>query len=160
MDCIYMTPLHCPFALSLFWWLEPLGNVSGWASTFKSLGPSSTTTGSFWTAGADNCSFLGTLLWPSHLLWHFLHRVPVLLDLRESSTMTNSNSPLPSQGSAILVAWALWSLSSQLAMVGLLWRETLCWMMLLRQFLSDLIFVKKKLSGCRFWAESNHWQCL
>ena len=75
MDCIYMTPLHCPFALSLFWWLEPLGNVSGWASMFKSLGPSSTTTGSFWTAGADNCSFLGTLLWPSHLLWHFLHRV-------------------------------------------------------------------------------------
>ena len=43
MDCIYMTPLHCPFALSLFWWLEPLGNVSGWASMFKSLGPSSTT---------------------------------------------------------------------------------------------------------------------
>ena len=75
MDCIYMTPLHCPFALSIFWWLEPLGNVSGWASMFKSLGPSSTTTGSFWTAGADNCSFLGTLLWPSHLLWHFLHRV-------------------------------------------------------------------------------------
>ena len=59
----------------ILWWPEPLGNVSGWASMFKSLGPSSTTTGSFWTAGADNCSFLGTLLWPSHLLWHFLHRV-------------------------------------------------------------------------------------
>ena len=38
-----MTPLHCLFALSLFWWPEPLGNVSGWASMFKSLGPSSTT---------------------------------------------------------------------------------------------------------------------
>ena len=27
MDCIYMTPLHCLFALSLFWWPEPLGNI-------------------------------------------------------------------------------------------------------------------------------------
>jgi len=43
MDCIYMTPLHCLFALSLFWWPEPLGNVSGWVSIFKSLGLSSTT---------------------------------------------------------------------------------------------------------------------
>ena len=43
MDCIYMTPLHCLFALSLFWWPEPLENVSGWVSIFKSLGPSNTT---------------------------------------------------------------------------------------------------------------------
>ena len=27
--------------------------------------------------GADNCSLTGTLLWPAHLVCHFLHRVPV-----------------------------------------------------------------------------------
>ena len=30
MDCIYMTPLHCLFALSFFWRPEPLRNISGW----------------------------------------------------------------------------------------------------------------------------------
>ena len=43
MDCIFMTPLHCLFALTLFLWPEPLENVSGWVSIFKSLGPSNTT---------------------------------------------------------------------------------------------------------------------
>ena len=31
-------PLHCLFALSLFWWPQPLRNISEWVFSFKGLG--------------------------------------------------------------------------------------------------------------------------
>ena len=76
MDCIYMTPLHCLFALSLFWWPEPLGNVSGWVSIFKSLGPSSTTFEPL-AAFRGEGQIIAHFLWRSYNLhiYHFLHRV-------------------------------------------------------------------------------------
>jgi len=38
MHCIYMIPLHCLFPLSLFWWPEPLRNISGCVFLFNGLG--------------------------------------------------------------------------------------------------------------------------
>ena len=59
--------------LSLFWWPEPLQNISRWVVLFKSLALS-TTTFEQWAAfggGADNYSFLGTLLWPFNFFVFF-----------------------------------------------------------------------------------------
>ena len=46
-----MTPLHCVFTLSLFWWPEPLKYINGWVFLLKGLGLQRTTlwaSGSFW----------------------------------------------------------------------------------------------------------------
>ena len=43
-----MTPLHCVFTLSLFWWPEPLKYINGWVFLWKGLGLQRTT---LWTAG-------------------------------------------------------------------------------------------------------------
>ena len=46
-----MTPLHCVFTLSLFWWLEPLKYINGWVFLLKGLKLQRTTlwaSGSFW----------------------------------------------------------------------------------------------------------------